>query len=130
MTWTPFGATNLCVEFNISRIAQMMNSEFDQVQNARDAAEIFTLLANPYRVQILALLCKGERTVTELGEAIGARPSVVSQQLRILRLRDMVSAERRGPFHYYRLAQPEIRELIECMERCPLFAPTRRNPEP
>ena len=107
-----------------------MKSAFDQDANARGAAEIFNLLANPTRVQILALLCGGERTPTQLGETLHARPSVVSQQLRILRLRDMVVAERRGAYLHYRLARPEIRDLIECMQRCPLFELPRRNPEP
>ena len=106
-----------------------MKSEFGQEENARDAAELFTLLANSYRVQILALLCERELTVTELGEALKARPSVVSQQLRILRLRDMVVAERRGQFSHYRLARPEIRDLIYCLQRCPIFEHPRRNPQ-
>jgi len=93
-----------------------MNSSYVQVGNAKEAAEVFTLLANPYRVQILALLSQNEHTVTELGEALQARPSVVSQQLRILRLRNLVVAERRGPYSHYRLARPEIRELLDCLE--------------
>jgi len=94
-----------------------MKSSFDQDDNARDAAEVFMLLSNPYRVQILALLCERERTVTELGEALQARPSVVSQQLRILRLRDMVVAQRRGSYSHYRLARPEIRQLLDCLSK-------------
>ena len=107
-----------------------MKTAFDQDANARDAAEIFNLLSNPTRVQILALLCQGEHTPSELGEALQARPSAVSQQLRILRLRDMVTAQRRGAYLHYQLARPEIRDLIECMERCPLFDTPRRNQKP
>jgi len=114
----------------MSRIQELMKSEFGQKENARDAAELFMLLANTYRVQILALLSERERTVTELGEALNARPSVVSQQLRILRLRDMVAAERRGAFSHYRLARPEIRDLIDCLQKCPLFEHPRRNQKP
>ena len=43
---------------------------------------------------------------------------MVSQQLRILRLRGLVAVNRRQGFAFYRLAEPALEDLVGCMERC------------
>ena len=58
------------------------------------AAEVLKALGHPIRIRIIALLCEGECTVGAMAEALGATQPVVSQQLRILRLRDLVSVTR------------------------------------
>ncbi len=87
---------------------------------ARKAAEVLKLLAHPHRLQILALLRTRERTVTELVEILDSRPSLVSQQLRILRLRDMVEATRQGAYCRYRIVRDDIQNLVDNLERSAL----------
>lgn len=97
---------------------------------ATHAAEVLKLLANPQRLQILALLCQRDRTVSELKRHLGVRPSLVSQQLRILRLRGMVEGVRQGSFCHYRLASAGIRELFDRLESAPFIYTPERSVDP
>jgi len=53
-----------------------------------------------------------------LAERLAAPQPIVSQQLRILRTRGLVTAIRENGFARYRLAEPALRELVGCMEKC------------
>ena len=62
---------------------------------------------------ILATLQAGPRTVGGLVEAVGMEQSAVSHQLRLLRDRGWVAAERHGKSISYRLFDDHVAELIE-----------------
>ena len=47
------------------------------------------------------------------------RHSVVSQQLRILWLREMVTAQRDGAFSRYRIASKDVRDLLQKLQASP-----------
>ena len=81
-------------------------------------ASALKALAHPLRLRIVALLCAGEAHVTALVEALETPQPLVSQQLRILRAQGLVEASREDGFAYYRLAEPALRELVCCMEKC------------
>jgi ArsR family transcriptional regulator len=76
-------------------------------------AEFFKALGHPLRIQILELLRNGPLGVTQILAATGAPGSSVSQQLGILRARDIVVAERRGTAIIYTAADPELFELLD-----------------
>jgi len=75
-------------------------------------AELFNLLGNPSRLQILLILGEGEACVCHLKEALLQRQAYISQQLMILRKSGLVSASRKGRYIYYRLTQPEVLETV------------------
>ena len=79
----------------------------------RFKAEIFKALAHPTRIRILELLKSGERSVGELQLALAAEGSTVSQQLAILRMKNLVDTRKSGNQIYYRLRDPRISELLE-----------------
>jgi ArsR family transcriptional regulator len=86
---------------------------------AERLSEILKAVAHPLRLRILALLCgEGEAHVNGLADRLRAPQPIVSQQLRILRARGLVAANRENGFARYRLAEPALRDLIGCMERC------------
>lgn len=85
---------------------------------AAHLAEVLKAVAHPMRLRIVALLCQGEAHVTGLVEALAAPQPLVSQQLRILRAQGLVEASREDGFAWYRLAEPALRELVCCMEKC------------
>jgi ArsR family transcriptional regulator len=86
---------------------------------AERLSEILKAVAHPLRLRIVALLSgEGEAHVNGLAERLEAPQPIVSQQLRILRARGLVSATRENGFARYRLAEPALRELVCCMERC------------
>ena len=60
------------------------------------AAEMFEAMGDPARLQILKLLAKGKRCVTEIVATLGEKFSTVSQRLRVLRDRRLVVRQRKG----------------------------------
>lgn len=85
---------------------------------ASAAAETLKAVAHPLRLRLVALLAERDYSVHELAEALEHGQAIVSQQLRILRMARLVSAEPRGGFVYYRLVEPQLKKLVGCMERC------------
>jgi DNA-binding transcriptional ArsR family regulator len=82
------------------------------------AARLFRGFADSTRMAILLALLDGERRVSDLVEAVGGSQSNVSGHLACLRECGLVvdrPGERRQVF--YRLAGPEVNELLEAAER-------------
>jgi DNA-binding transcriptional ArsR family regulator len=82
-------------------------------------AEILKALAHPIRLRIVDALCDGDANVGELAVKLGVRQAILSQQLRILRMGGLVEAERENGFASYRLAEPRLKGLVRCLEKCP-----------
>jgi ArsR family transcriptional regulator len=89
-------------------------------------ADVLRAVAHPVRLRIVALLGEGDAHVGEIARALAASQAAVSQQLRILRMHGLVSAIRANGFARYTLAEPALRDLTRCMERCD----RRRAPRP
>src|SRR5689334_15155986 len=75
-------------------------------------AQFFKALAHPLRIRILELLLARERTVQELQEALGLEQPAVSQQLAILRSRNIVGARKQGNTVRYAVRDPQLGELL------------------
>ena len=89
-----------------------------QAAPASLAARLFRGFADPTRVAILLALLDGERRVSDLVDAVGGSQSNVSGHLACLKECGLVvdrPGERRQVF--YRLAQPEVVELLGAAER-------------
>jgi DNA-binding transcriptional ArsR family regulator len=80
--------------------------------------EILKALANPARLRLVNLLSNGERTVSELCELSGLKQSLVSQQLKILRLNDIVQCRKEVPRSYYSLREKNVVRMLDCLSRC------------
>jgi DNA-binding transcriptional ArsR family regulator len=85
--------------------------------NARGATEFLKALSHEKRLMILCLLAEGEKSVTDIEQALRLRQPAVSQQLARLRADDLVEARRNGKSVYYSLARSEVREIIEALHR-------------
>ena len=83
----------------------------------RFKAEFFKALAHPLRIRILELLRGGPLSVTQIQESTGAPGSSVSQQLAVLRMRNIVAAERSGTTITYSVLDPELFELLDVARR-------------
>ncbi len=90
----------------------------DDGGRAEHAAEVLKAVAHPVRLRIVATLCRGAEHVNALAEQLRVPQPIVSQQLRILRGYGLVSARRANGFAWYRLAEPALRDLVCCMEKC------------
>lgn len=76
-------------------------------------ADLFRCLAHPIRIRILELLRGGERTVGELQASLELDSSSVSQQLAVLRARDVVETRKSGTSVYYRPRDPRIYRILD-----------------
>lgn len=76
-------------------------------------ANLFKGLAHPLRVRVLEVLStRPETSVSELLEVTGLEASHLSQHLAVLRNNRLVTADRRGNQVYYRLAYPQVADLL------------------
>ncbi len=81
-------------------------------------ADMFKGLAHPVRVRILEVLVGADEVpVTELMRVTGLEPSHLSQHLAVLRQHRLVTSDRRASFVYYRLAFPEVADLLTAARR-------------
>ena len=78
----------------------------------RFKAEFFKALAHPLRIRILELLSEGDKNVNELQSLIGSEGSAVSQQLTVLRSKNIVSGTKDGNKVVYSLKDPMIIDLL------------------
>jgi ArsR family transcriptional regulator len=76
-------------------------------------AELFKALGHPVRIRILELLRSGERTVSDLQGLLDLESSAVSQQLALLRARDLVTGRKQGTSVYYSAVDPLIFDLLD-----------------
>ncbi|MCM3633460.1 MULTISPECIES: ArsR/SmtB family transcription factor [Paenibacillus] len=76
-------------------------------------ADFFKALAHPLRIRILELLAEGEKNVNELQTLIGSEGSAVSQQLSILRSKNIVFSKKDGNRVLYSLRDPMIIDLLD-----------------
>lgn len=82
-------------------------------QLANFKAEFFKALAHPIRIQILDCLRDGEKGVNELSEILRIEPANVSQQLAILRVRNIVIGRKAGSNVYYSVSDSTVFRLLD-----------------
>jgi ArsR family transcriptional regulator len=79
----------------------------------RFKAEFFRALGHPARLVILEQIRSGEKNVQELQAALEMDQSSVSQQLAVLRNKDIVEPRKQGTLVYYRVRDPMIFQLLD-----------------
>ena len=76
-------------------------------------AEFFRALAHPVRIRILEALVSGELSVGEIQQQLGLEQSLVSQQLSLLRAKNIVTARKSGTTVRYSLRDRLLADLLE-----------------
>jgi len=84
----------------------------DMMRNARLATDFLKALSHETRLLVLCLLSEGERSVTDLENALSLRQPTISQQLARLRLDGLVTTRRDGKTVYYSIADEDIKRVI------------------
>lgn len=91
-------------------------ADMDRNVVAEELSRFFGVLAHPLRVLIVEELRNGERTVTDLKDALLVPQATVSQHLGILRANRVVLERRDGRHVYYHLRHQELADLVvECI---------------
>ena len=84
-------------------------------------AELYKVMANPKRLEILNLIVDREATVNELSKMLGTRKSNTSQHLAYLRYVGLVTTRRQGKNVFYKITDARI------VEPCKIFNELRAN---
>lgn len=85
-----------------------MNQDLQQFK-----ADFFKALAHPLRIRILEVLAEGDKNVNEIQSILGSEGSAVSQQLTVLRAKNIVSGTKDGNRVIYSLRDSMIIELLQ-----------------
>ena len=80
-------------------------------------SQLFRLIGQPTRVQILLELGRGEACVCHLEAQLGLLQAAISQHLMALRDAGLLVTRRDGRFIYYRLADTGLLDLIRLAAR-------------
>lgn len=81
---------------------------------AVDVVALFRALGDGTRLRLVHALARdGELCVTDLTKAVGMKPQAVSNQLRRLVTRGVLSFRRDGSHVYYRIHDPCVIELLD-----------------
>ncbi len=91
----------------------MIKMELERMeQNADQASELLTAMANPKRLLILCNLLDQELNVGDLSQRVGLGQSPLSQHLSKLRAWGLVKTRRDGQQIKYSLASDEVRQVL------------------
>ncbi len=80
---------------------------------ARFKAEFFKALAHPLRIRVIDALRKGEIGVNDLCSLLEVEQSTLSQQLALLRSRNIVVGRKAGQNVYYAIRDTAIFRLLD-----------------
>jgi ArsR family transcriptional regulator len=80
-------------------------------------AEFFRALAHPIRIRLLETLVAGERSVQQLQDALQVHQPIASQQLAVLRAKNIVVARKEGTSVRYSLRDPLVADLLQVARR-------------
>lgn len=76
-------------------------------------ADFFKALAHPLRIEILDALREGELTVNEISLRFDVEPANASQQLAVLRNKNIVNSRKEGSNVYYSVSDKTVFKLLD-----------------
>lgn len=83
--------------------------------NAENAARLLKSMANANRLVILCSLAGGEKSVSEINDAVDLSQSALSQHLAILRKHNIVATRRHAQTVYYRLDDQTAEAILQLL---------------
>lgn len=110
-----FDDIEVCQEYEIhkdvlSRIEK--NRPSDEI--IMDMSELFKVLGDKTRIQILYILIEGEMCVCDIAEYLGITQSAISHQLRVLKSTRLVKFRKEGKTVYYSLDDDHVKNIFDC----------------
>ena len=82
---------------------------------AQHVAEVLKAVAHPVRLQIIELLEQGEHCVGDVVEKLGVPQSVVSQQLGLMKDKQVLQCRREGTKAFYSIKNMNVINLLHCV---------------
>ncbi len=81
------------------------------------AAECLRTLAHPHRLRMVQMLLQKQYPVGELAEACDIPSHMASEHLRLMQRCGFLSAEKQGRFVYYKVVEPHLQSILQCIEK-------------
>jgi DNA-binding transcriptional ArsR family regulator len=82
-----------------------------------DIAMVASLVGDPARANMLTALMNGRAlTATELSQEAGITPQTASSHLSKLEAGGLIEQEKQGRHRYYRLADPDVADVLESLQ--------------
>ena len=97
------------IPYNIFVTANISTARSPETQ----ISHLFSIIGQPVRIQILAIIGNEPACVCHLEAVLGLRQASISQHLMVLRKANLVAAQREGRNIFYRLVQPGVLQVIE-----------------
>jgi DNA-binding transcriptional ArsR family regulator len=82
------------------------------VTHSSEISQLFKIMGDPFRVQLLLALADKEACVCHLECLLGKRQAFISQHLMSLRMAGILTARREGKYIFYSLKDREVLSLI------------------
>ena len=92
----------------LGRVGRRMRQQLSEFK-----ADFFKALAHPLRISILDALRDGELTVNEISQRFEVEQANASQQLAVLRNRNIVITRKEGANVYYSVSDKSIFKLLD-----------------
>ncbi|MBX3440031.1 MAG: helix-turn-helix transcriptional regulator [Planctomycetaceae bacterium] len=80
------------------------------------AAECLRVLAHPHRLRMVQMLLAGDYSVGELADACELPTAMASEHLRLMQRCGFLTSEKDGRKVYYRVAEPHLKNIMQCIE--------------
>ena len=104
----------MCIFEPFNRVIRLGRTEGRVRQQLSDfKADFFKALAHPLRISILDALRDGELTVNEISQRFEVEQANASQQLAVLRNRNIVVTRKEGANVYYSVSDKSIFKLLD-----------------
>lgn len=84
------------------------------------AADVIKVIGHPDRLKILEFLEDGEKAVGEIQDCLDLPQAIVSQHLARMRGWNIVDARRDGTHVFYRIIEPKVGHVLDCIRQCDL----------
>ena len=101
-------ASRLIESYDCGRTGLRMRQQLSEFK-----ADFFKALAHPLRISILDALRDGELTVNEISQRFDVEQANASQQLAVLRNRNIVVTRKEGANVYYSVSDKSIFKLLD-----------------
>ena len=86
-----------------------------EYETAQHVAEVLKAVAHPVRLQIIESLEQGEMCVGDLVKRLGVPQAVASQQLGLMKDKQVLQCRRDGTKAFYSIKNPNFISLLHCV---------------
>ncbi|VEU81296.1 ArsR/SmtB family transcription factor [Haploplasma axanthum] len=83
------------------------------IKTITSISNLFKVISDPTRIKILYVLKDTKLNVTTISELIGVTQSAVSHQLRVLRVANLVTKDKKGKEVIYSLYDKHVYDIFE-----------------